>query len=178
MTAEAREQIVEAAIKLFADQGIAATSMAQIAEAAGISRAWLYRNFDNRDPIVKTALARYSGRTAAMLTAADRAERPVDQAVIAVFCHLVTTGRAARYIPEILMTDPDTVIGPAVAELERYLVTQRAVLSKSRGRVAAEAIARLILSTITTASVTMDFDNPKAVRAFAKQVVPQLLSPR
>ncbi|TDZ78837.1 putative HTH-type transcriptional regulator TtgW [Mycobacteroides salmoniphilum] len=176
MTPEAREQIVDAAAKLFAEQGIYATSMAQIAKTAGISRAWLYRNFDGRDPIVQAALARYSGQAAAMLTDADRHERSVEQAVVAVFCHLVTHGRRQRYIHEALAADPASVIGPAVIELQRYLVEQRAVLPEIQGRIAAEAIARLILSAITTTSITIDFDDPEAVGAFAHQILPRLLT--
>ncbi|KZS68988.1 hypothetical protein A4G27_27725 [Mycobacterium kansasii] len=176
MTPHARDLIVEAASELFARQGISATSMVQIAKAAGVSRAWLYRNFDSRDPIARAALARYSGQAAALLTEADQRDRPVDQAVIAVFCHLVTQGRLQRHIPEALAANPDSVIGPAVVELQRYLVTQRAVLPKKQGRIAAEAIARLILSAITTSSITMDFDDSATVTTFAKQVLPQLLT--
>ncbi|SKU60960.1 TetR family transcriptional regulator [Mycobacteroides abscessus subsp. massiliense] len=177
MTAEARDHIVDVAVELFAQQGISATSMAQIAKAAKISRAWLYRNFDSRDPIVQAALARYSAHAATMLTEADRTDRSLDQAVIAVFCYLVTRGRRERHIAEILATDPDSVLGPAVAELQHYLVVQRSALDQTRGQIAAEAIGRLILSAITTSSATFDFDEPETLRAFTNQVIPQLLNP-
>jgi AcrR family transcriptional regulator len=48
--AERREQILAAATRAFARAGFAATSLDDIAAAAGISRAILYRHFDAAQP--------------------------------------------------------------------------------------------------------------------------------
>ncbi|WP_255450126.1 TetR/AcrR family transcriptional regulator [Skermania sp. ID1734] len=47
-SAAAAERILDAAEQLFLDRGIEATGMADIARAAGCSRATLYRYFDSR----------------------------------------------------------------------------------------------------------------------------------
>ena len=47
----AAEQILDAAGDLFAQQGVAAVAMADVADAAGCSRATLYRYFDSRDAL-------------------------------------------------------------------------------------------------------------------------------
>lgn len=47
-TALAAERILDAAARLFADQGVATTGMDEVAAAAGCSRATLYRYFDSR----------------------------------------------------------------------------------------------------------------------------------
>ena len=47
-----RENIVSAASALFMEKGIAATSMDDIAKAAGYSKATLYVYFENKEEIV------------------------------------------------------------------------------------------------------------------------------
>ncbi|WP_036568374.1 TetR/AcrR family transcriptional regulator [Nocardia sp. BMG51109] len=47
----AAERILDAAAELFAERGVAATGMADIAKAAGCSRATLYRYFDSRQAV-------------------------------------------------------------------------------------------------------------------------------
>ena len=50
------DQIRRAAIPVFASQGFKRTSMADIAEAAGVSRPALYQYFDNRADLFREAL--------------------------------------------------------------------------------------------------------------------------
>lgn len=47
--ADAEERILDAASALFAERGVAAVGMDDIARAAGCSRATLYRYFANRE---------------------------------------------------------------------------------------------------------------------------------
>lgn len=47
----AAERILDAAAELFAEHGVTAVGMADIAKAAGCSRATLYRYFDNRHAV-------------------------------------------------------------------------------------------------------------------------------
>lgn len=51
-TAQTRAEIVAAAIGLFAVQGFDATSMEQVADAAGVSRRTIYRYFPTKDDLV------------------------------------------------------------------------------------------------------------------------------
>ena len=39
------DRMLDAAESLLADKGIRATKMQQVADVAGVSRAWLYRHF-------------------------------------------------------------------------------------------------------------------------------------
>ncbi len=52
-----RERILRAALRLFADQGYGATSMREIAEQLGITKAALYYHFDSKEDIVRALLA-------------------------------------------------------------------------------------------------------------------------
>ena len=55
------ERILEAAGRLFVEQGVAGTGMADVARAAGCSRATLYRYFENRDEL-RTAYVHRAAR--------------------------------------------------------------------------------------------------------------------
>ncbi len=76
----ATEQILDAAGELFAGRGVAGVGMAEVAAAAGCSRATLYRYFDGRDAL-RTAFVHREARrigsevAADIATLADPAER-------------------------------------------------------------------------------------------------------
>src|SRR5215472_10017650 len=63
--AERREQILAAATEAFAAAGFAATSLDDVAAAAGISRAILYRHFDSKPDLYRAILDRVCTRLAA-----------------------------------------------------------------------------------------------------------------
>ncbi|HZD67772.1 MAG TPA: TetR/AcrR family transcriptional regulator [Actinomycetes bacterium] len=62
--AERREQILAAATQAFARAGFAATSLDDIAAAAGVSRAILYRHFDSKTDLYRAVLDRACTRLA------------------------------------------------------------------------------------------------------------------
>jgi AcrR family transcriptional regulator len=56
---ERRRLIEEAATRLFARQGFAATTVEQIVGAAGVTKPMLYRHFDSKQELCSTLLVRY-----------------------------------------------------------------------------------------------------------------------
>jgi AcrR family transcriptional regulator len=68
----ASERILDAAGRLFVEQGVATTGMGDVARAAGCSRATLYRYFENRHEL-RTA---YVDRAARRIGAEVQAGRP------------------------------------------------------------------------------------------------------
>lgn len=59
-----RERILDAALALFAEKGYDATSMREIAEQLGITKAALYYHFDSKADIVRAMLADTERRVA------------------------------------------------------------------------------------------------------------------
>ena len=49
---DGREHLLDCATRLFAEQGIAATTMAQIAEAGGVTSAMVHYYFRNRETLL------------------------------------------------------------------------------------------------------------------------------
>ncbi|WP_327142067.1 TetR/AcrR family transcriptional regulator [Nocardia sp. NBC_01327] len=68
----AAERILDAAAALFAERGVTAVGMGDIAKAAGCSRATLYRYFDNRQAVRLAFVHRETRRIAARIAAQAR----------------------------------------------------------------------------------------------------------
>jgi len=54
--AQTRERLLDAASTVFARKGFAATSIDEIAEAAGVTKGAVYSNFDSKEDLVRTVL--------------------------------------------------------------------------------------------------------------------------
>ena len=54
----AHEQVLDAALRLFADRGIDSTSMDAIAEASGVSKATIYKHWPDKDALCLEVMAR------------------------------------------------------------------------------------------------------------------------
>ncbi|MFD4467782.1 TetR/AcrR family transcriptional regulator [Rhodococcus sp. NPDC058505] len=83
----AAERILDAAADLFVRRGVATTGMAEIAAAAGCSRATLYRHFDGRRSLhrafVHREARRVGERVAAEVAAIPDPERRIADAILA-----------------------------------------------------------------------------------------------
>ncbi len=84
-----RTQVVDAAIRLFAEKTAAATTMEDIARAAGVSPATVYRQFGEFDGLVRACAE----------TAFHIVEIPTPDVAVAPFAHLDSLGeKLTRFI--------------------------------------------------------------------------------
>jgi AcrR family transcriptional regulator len=88
-----REQILAAAVKVFARKGFAASRIEDVAAEAGIGKGVIYLYFDSRDELLLSVLSSYAAQTKSMLASLgsgsplERLERLV---------HLVINSAAAQ----------------------------------------------------------------------------------
>ena len=75
---ERREQLLAAATQAFARTGFAATSLDDIAQAAGISRVLLYRHFDSKTDLYRAVLDRAIARLTAAVGTRDYTYASID----------------------------------------------------------------------------------------------------
>lgn len=61
-SARAHDEVLDAALKLFAQRGIDATSMDAIARASGVSKATIYKHWPDKDALCLEVLSRAHGR--------------------------------------------------------------------------------------------------------------------
>ncbi|MFT4011335.1 MAG: TetR family transcriptional regulator [Nocardioidaceae bacterium] len=69
-----RDEVLRHAWRLFIDQGFEATTVEQVAEAAGMSRRTFFRYFANKDELILARLVEAGHRVAAALEARPPAE--------------------------------------------------------------------------------------------------------
>src|SRR5205085_11070270 len=88
--ADRRESILHAAASAFAERGFAATSMDDVAAAAGISRLIVYRHFNSKEALYEAVLERVSARLGEVLTEQLTLEDRTGRAAVAA---TMTVGR-------------------------------------------------------------------------------------
>ena len=64
--AQTRERLIEAAAKVFAEKGFAATSLDEVADAAGLTKGAVYSNFENKEDLVRVVLKAHQDRLTGM----------------------------------------------------------------------------------------------------------------
>lgn len=141
------ERILDAAAERFRTHGVAATGMAEVAAAAGCSRATLYRYFANRDALRLAFVQREAGRIGSLVAErvagiADPAERVVEAVLAAVGAVRADATLAAWF------RQPDAGIATEVARSSDVI----AALSASflGDAPASRWLVRVVLSLLTT----------------------------
>ena len=174
-TTLAAEQIIDAAAALFAERGVAAVGMAEIATAAGCSRATLYRYFDNRDALRRAFVHREAQRigTAVARELADVSD-PGERLVQAVLASIRLVRGDATLAAWFTATDAGTatriaqsseVIEAMAAEfLGASSLTDEAIRRRARW------VVRVLVSLLTDPGVDAE-DERALVEEFLVPVV-------
>ena len=125
--AEARpDEVLDAALKLFVEQGYAHTSVAQIARAAGISKGAVYLYFPSKQAIleglVKRAVTPVADQALAQASFARGDLRTTLAAVLGAVVSALSDPRIFA-IPKIVIRE--AVVAPEIAEMYRNAVLDR-----------------------------------------------------
>ncbi len=81
-TAERREQIVEAAMRCFAERGFEGTTTRMLARAAGVSEGLIFRHFPTKKSLYRAIIARRIAESPSGMMPAEAAARDDDRAVL------------------------------------------------------------------------------------------------
>jgi AcrR family transcriptional regulator len=176
------ERILDAAERCIGRYGLRRVSMADVATQAGVSRGSVYLHFGDRAALVDAVLQRVAARFVASSEQAVRRRRTlagqVGEAAVFIRQHLgdelLTLG---------LPADDESLVAMLLTAQIHRLVAQWVEFwipflseAERRGEVrpgldrrkAGEWIVRLLLSFAVMPSVTIDLDDPDAVRAFVR----------
>lgn len=119
-----REQIVEAADRLFYERGFEHTSFAEIAQAVGISRGNFYYHFKAKDAILSAVVMQRLARTQAMLGQWEReAAGPAERIMRFIEILIVNQSKIMRHGCPVgsLCTELAKLDHPARPEANRIL---------------------------------------------------------
>ena len=154
------EAILTAARRLFGTQGFAATTMDEIAEAAGVAKGAVYHHFKTKEAVFEAVFDSVSRDLVAEIDSAARAEKDVLAAMVAGTQHYFAE-TAKGPTGQIILRD-----GPAVLGWERWreidakhfggkfpLALTAAMEAGLIARQPVEPLARLLLGAVTEAAV-------------------------
>jgi AcrR family transcriptional regulator len=180
------ERLLDAAEKLLAAKGIRATTVLQVAEEAGVSRAWLYRHFPDKQSLLGAAIVRLneefwarSHRELAAVTHFD------DQLAAGVRLGRSAYDSPGALVMRLRLTEPEEFAACAGAGVQG-LVPDLALFwmpyvaaAQVRGEIDAAAdpaevsewVARILISLATVPGHTFDPDDPARVLAHLRRYV-------
>jgi AcrR family transcriptional regulator len=181
-----RDRLIDAAELCLRAKGIRSTTVSEVAEAAQVSRGWLYRHFPDKASLLGAAIVRlneaYWSEAHAMLEPLEGLDQQIAAGVV--------RGRTAYDEPGALlmklrMEEPEEFAACAGAGVQglvpdlaafwrRYLVAAR-----DRGEIhpdvdmaeASEWVARVLISLTTVPGDTLDPSDLGAVRAHVRRFV-------
>ncbi|MGE0306324.1 MAG: TetR/AcrR family transcriptional regulator [Acidimicrobiia bacterium] len=187
MSDDPRDHILAEALRLVGDHGIARTSMADVASAAGVSRATLYRYFPGgKDEVMESLVSweqlRFLDRLRDAVDDADDLADLLERALMVAKRQLDGHSQLQR----VLVTEPERLFplfmrtNSRIKDLvSRYLHTRLTRMDLADGvdpAWAADELARMFLGHIGAAG-PWDLDDPAQVRnlvvgCFLKGIVP------
>jgi AcrR family transcriptional regulator len=113
----AQTRVIQAALNLFGEHGVAGTSLQMIADAVGVTKAAVYHQFRTKEEIVVAAVDVELAPVEAALDAAERFEHEPRVAEV-VLAQVIENAVARRRIVSTLQHDP--VVARLLAEHERF----------------------------------------------------------
>jgi AcrR family transcriptional regulator len=139
-----REQILEAALKVFASGGFAETTMDEVAVVVGVSKASLYNYFPTKDALLSELVQRFSLLPEIGELIQEMGEQPADRAIPALVRKIWPRLRERRELARVLVREVQSFPERARAYSEKVrLPAHRALADYLEARMArGELVAR------------------------------------
>lgn len=179
-----RERILAAAARLFAVQGINATGMEQVAEAAPVSKRTLYAHFRTKDDLVIAHLRDLASSGATLESVLTREDIPPRERILGLFDQSAPEAAPVRGCPFIdaaaEFPDPDSAVHSyareqklRMVELVTELVTE---LGCREPAALAEQLVTLADGAASRAMVLGEADYGRHARAAAETLLAHALT--
>jgi AcrR family transcriptional regulator len=185
------ERILEAARELLAEHGLRRTSLADIARAAGVSEATLYRRFASRDDLLRILVIREARAFIARVDQQISGLEDPEEVLIAAWLTFTRSLRGHDLVQRLLVTDPEHVLpllttqGAAALALGRRYVQATAERVRQLGaelrappEQIAEVLTRLAQSLVLTRETVLPLDDEQRLEAFARAVLTPMVLAR
>jgi AcrR family transcriptional regulator len=170
----AADRILEAAERLFAERGVAAVGMADVAHAAGCSRATLYRYFENRGALQLAFVHREARRIVEEVAAGTAGIGDPDRRRVEAILATVEAVRGAPQLVAWLRTDNVATLQGILDSSEIVDGFVRAFLPAGAQPDAGRWLLRMILSYVVLPGAVADEER----RQVTEFVVPMLSASR
>ena len=181
-----RDRLIDAAEVCLRARGIRSTTVSEVAEAAGVSRGWLYRHFPDKMTLLGAAIVRlndaYWSEAHSVLEQVDGLDR---QMAVGIARARTAYDDPGTLLMKLRMEEPEDFAACAGAGVQglvpdladfwsRYLIAARERDEIHRDTDIAEAsewVARVLLSLATVPGDTLDPSDADAVAAHVRRYV-------
>lgn len=166
------ERALDAAAELFVTHGVSAVNMADIATAAGCSRATLYRHFTNRQALLSAYVQR---EAAAVGTRVAESVGAIVEPRERLLAALIATLDFVRQSPMLAMWFAETSIGAEAAEASGVVHRMAAGLLLSLGSSDAVDLRARWLVRVLTSMLTVPCRDDEEERTMLERFVLPLM---
>ncbi|HEX3787075.1 MAG TPA: helix-turn-helix domain-containing protein [Pseudonocardiaceae bacterium] len=188
-------RILDAALGQYLAHGLRRTSVDDVARAAGIGRATVYRRFATRDELIQAVLVRECRRFFAEIASATEALPTLADRLVEGFVVGLRGARRHSLLGRMLASEPEACLpfltvqgGPVLGVVREFLVhqymTSPEVVNGSTGARAvnpaevAEILVRLSISLVLTPDTCLALGTDEEVRATARRYLAPLVTNR
>ncbi len=144
---EKRKQILDAAIRVFADHGYHGARVSDIAEHAGVAHGLLYHYFASKDDVLRTIFTENWGELIARFRTVEAADEPADEKLEGIAKILLRTWRNDPALVTVMVREVarSQQLRDRVDEVgEAFLIVERIILEgQSSGKFRGDLDARL-----------------------------------
>lgn len=179
------ERILDAALELAAASGMRHLTMEDVARAAGVGRATVYRRFGDRDRLVDALSVREARRCLASLAAASDPGDPVLDQFVEGFVVSVRLLREHPLLRRLVLVERQILLkglDDGLFELARGFLAERIRAAQRLGEArdvdadeAAEVLTRVTTSFALLPSTVLRLEDPERARAVARELLAPVL---
>ncbi|ORM27726.1 TetR/AcrR family transcriptional regulator [Williamsia sp. 1135] len=177
--------LLDAALELFGDLGIARTTIGDIARKAGVNRVTVYRRIGSKDELVQAVMSREATRLFQAVHAAAAAQQTFTDRIAHGFASTVTSVRDKPVLQAMFASADPTVLGQlttgAAGMLEGALAVTTALIAQAESEQlpglvpvvphAAEMLVRLAHSILLTPAVDVPLQTYDDLLQFAHRTL-------
>ncbi|MEV0335753.1 TetR/AcrR family transcriptional regulator [Nocardia sp. NPDC050717] len=184
------ERILDAALVQFERVGVRKTTIEDIARAADVDRATVYRRIGSRDDVVRAAFEREVRGLLDDLREIPARHEAFDDIVVDVFTTVITRWRTHPLVERLLTLEADRILPQLTVEGGSFFLLSVAASTEILGKVLednrfpaipdlparVEVVCRVVHSLILQPVGGIDTSSPAALAAFARAYVVPILT--
>ncbi|MEV6061131.1 TetR/AcrR family transcriptional regulator [Nocardia asteroides] len=189
-TDSVEERILDAALIQFQQVGVRKTTVEDIARAADVDRATVYRRIGSRDDVVRAAFEREVRRLLEDLREIPARHDRFDDIVVEVFSTVITRWRAHPLVERLLTLEADRLLPQLTVDGASFFLLSVAASTEIIAKVLednrfpeipdltarVEVVCRVVHSLILQPVGTVDTGSPDALAAYARAYIVPILT--
>ncbi|MEU3012028.1 TetR/AcrR family transcriptional regulator [Nocardia asteroides] len=189
-TDSVEERILDAALIQFQQVGVRKTTVEDIARAADVDRATVYRRIGSRDDVVRAAFEREVRRLLEDLREIPARHDRFDDIVVEVFSTVITRWRAHPLVERLLTLEADRLLPQLTVDGASFFLLSVAASTEIIAQVLednrfpeipdltarVEVVCRVVHSLILQPVGTVDTGSPDALAAYARAYIVPILT--